>query len=92
MLVPGARLVMLDGVRGRTDREHAVHMARWSAYWQQPGNLSEAEIRDMREHIALHDHYRSLQDHFDMLLAAGFVDPDCVWRDGVFALVTATRG
>ncbi|HEX2167526.1 MAG TPA: class I SAM-dependent methyltransferase, partial [Longimicrobiales bacterium] len=91
MLVTGGRLVMLDGVRGLTDREHDVHMARWASYWQEPGNLSEDEIRDMREHIALHDHYRSLREHFEMLTTAGFTDPDCVWRDGVFALVTATR-
>jgi ubiquinone/menaquinone biosynthesis C-methylase UbiE len=91
VLVPGARLVMLDGIRGLTDREHDVHMARWSAYWREPGNLSDDEIRDMREHVARHDHYRSLREHFDMLRAAGFVDPDCVWRDGLFALVTATR-
>jgi tRNA (cmo5U34)-methyltransferase len=91
MLTAGARLVMLDGLRGRTPLEHDVHMARWSAFWHQPGNLSADEIRDMREHIAQHDHYRSLREHFDMLTAAGFSDPDCVWRDGVFALVTATR-
>lgn len=92
MLVRGGRLVMLDGMRGLTDREHDVHMTRWAAYWQEPGNLSEEEIHDMREHIARHDHYRSLPDHFEMLTRAGFRDPDCVWRDGVFALVTATRG
>lgn len=91
MLVPGGRLVMLDGVRGRTDLEHDVHMARWSAYWHEPGNLSEDEIRDVREHVARHDHYRSLAEHVDMLLAAGFVRPDCVWRNGLFALVTASR-
>lgn len=91
MLSAGGRLIMLDGVRGVTDREHDVHMARWAAYWQEPGNLSDDEIADMREHIARHDHYRSLREHFDMLAAAGFTDPDCVWRNGVFALLTATR-
>ena len=91
MVVSGGRLVMLDGVRGLTDVEHDVHMARWSAYWQQPGNLSAAEISDMEEHVARHDHYRSLDEHFAMLGNAGFINPDCVWRDGVFTLVTATR-
>lgn len=92
MLKPGARLVMLDGLRGRTELEHSVHLSRWSEFWHQPGNLSDEEIRDMREHIARHDHYRTLPEHFEMLAAAGFVNPDCVWRDGVFALVTATKG
>lgn len=91
LLVSGGRLVMLDGVRGATDREHDVHMARWEAFWRENGRMSEEEIRDMKEHVARHDHYRSLTEHFDMLRAAGFTEPDCVWRDGVFALVTAAR-
>jgi ubiquinone/menaquinone biosynthesis C-methylase UbiE len=91
MLVPGGRLVMLDGMRGVTAREHDVHMDRWEAYWREPGNLSADEIRDMKAHVAELDHYRSLPEHFAMLHAAGFVQPDCVWRDGIFALVTATR-
>jgi ubiquinone/menaquinone biosynthesis C-methylase UbiE len=91
MLVPGGRLVMLDGVRGATAREHDVHMDRWEAFWSEPGNLSAAEIRDVKSHVAEHDHYRSLPEHFDMLHAAGFAHPDCVWRDGLFALITATR-
>lgn len=91
-LVRGGRLVMLDGIRGATALEHDVHMARWEAFWRENGRLSEEEIAEMKTHIAEHDHYRSLAEHFDMLGAAGFVEPDCVWRDGVFALVTATRG
>lgn len=90
-MVSGGRFVMLDGVRGITSWEHDVHMERWEAYWREPGNLNEEEIRDMREHIASHDHYRSLREHFQMLAAAGFRDADCVWRDGVFGLITATR-
>jgi trans-aconitate 2-methyltransferase len=91
MLVPGGRLVMLDGVRGATAHEHDLHVDRWEAFWQEPGNLTAAEIRDVKTHVAEHDHYRSLPEHFDMLLAAGFAHPDCVWRDGLFALITATR-
>lgn len=91
VLVPGGRLVMLDGLRGGTAREHEVHMDRWEAFWREPGNLSADEIRDMKAHVAEHDHYRSLPEHFDMLRAAGLAQPDCVWRDGIFALVTATR-
>ena len=91
VMVSGGRLVMLDGVRGATDREHAVHMTRWEALWRDNGRLSDDEIREMKAHIAEHDHYRSLAEHFDMLRAAGFSEPDCVWRDVVFALVTATR-
>lgn len=91
MLVPGGHLVMLDGVRGATAHEHDVHRARWEAFWREPGNLSADEIRDVNTHVAEHDHYRSLPEHFDMLRTAGFAHPDCVWRDGLFALITATR-
>lgn len=90
-LIPGARLVMLDGIRGVTAIEHDVHVARWAEWWERPGHLSAEEIREMKEHIAEHDHYRSLPEHFTMLRAAGFSHADCVWRDGVFGLVTATR-
>jgi trans-aconitate 2-methyltransferase len=91
MLVPGGQLIMLDGVRGETARDHDVHMERWEAFWREPGNLSAAEVRDMKAHVGEHDHYRSLPEHFEMLRAAGFALPDCVWRDGIFALITATR-
>lgn len=91
LLVRGARFVMLDGLRGATAQEHAVHMARWESFWREPGHLSEEEIRDMRAHVAEHDHYRSLPEHFAMLHAAGFRDADCAWRDGIFALVTAVK-
>ena len=33
----------------------------------------------------------SLADHLDWLLAAGFVDVDCAWRDGPMALLTGAR-
>jgi tRNA (cmo5U34)-methyltransferase len=89
-LALGGRLVMLDGVRGDTDTEHDVHMARWHAYWREPGKLSEEEIRDVAEHVDRHDHYRSLREHFELLESAGFGYADCVWRDGLFALVTAS--
>jgi ubiquinone/menaquinone biosynthesis C-methylase UbiE len=85
----GGRLIMLDGLRGETDAEHDVHIARWHAYWRAPGNLSEDEIRDVTEHIRHDDHYRSLREHFELLRNAGFTSADCVWRDGLFALLTA---
>jgi tRNA (cmo5U34)-methyltransferase len=88
-LVRGGRLVMLDGLRGETDADHAVHMARWNAYWRMPGKLSEEEMRDVVEHIERHDHYRTLNEHFALLRSAGFAYADCVWRDGLFTLITA---
>lgn len=83
------QLVMLDGVRGASATQHELHMARWAAYWD--GRLSEAERADVVEHIRQHDHYRTLAEHFTLLHRAGCTDADCVWRDGLFALVTARR-
>jgi tRNA (cmo5U34)-methyltransferase len=91
-LSAGGRLIMLDGLAGATSAEHDTHMARWQEYWHAPGRLSEAEIHDVAEHVEKHDHYRPLADHVEMLLHAGFTYVDCVWRDGIFALVTAGRG
>ena len=80
---------MLDGLRGETATEHDIHMARWRAFWNEPGNLSADELREMTEHIAQHDHYRTYAEHVGMLRHAGFAHVDCVWRDGIFTLVTA---
>lgn len=90
-LVPGGRLLMLDGIRGATGAEHDVHMQRWAAYWRQPGKLSATEINEVTEHVERHDFYRTLAEHFGMLRDAGFDYADCVWRDGLFALITASR-
>lgn len=88
-LARGGRLVMLDGLRGETAAEHDVHIARWHAYWRAPGNLSPEEIRDVTEHVERDDHYRSLSEHVALLRSAGFAYADCVWRDGLFALLIA---
>jgi ubiquinone/menaquinone biosynthesis C-methylase UbiE len=85
----GGRLIMLDGLRGEAAVDHAVHMARWDAYWRSPGKLSEAELDDVVEHIERHDHYRTLNEHFALLRSAGFAYADCLWRDGLFTLLTA---
>jgi tRNA (cmo5U34)-methyltransferase len=88
-LVIGSRFVMLDGVRGETDLIHEIHMKRWAAYWD--GRLDNAERADVVEHVRLHDYYRTFGEHVELLEAAGFTHVDCVWRDGVFTLVTAER-
>lgn len=91
-LVDGGRLAFSDGVRGATPEEHEVHMRRWRAFWEEPGKLTPEEIRDVVDHVSRHDHYRSLAEHFRLLGEAGFREPDCVWRDGLFAVLTARAG
>jgi ubiquinone/menaquinone biosynthesis C-methylase UbiE len=88
-LARDGRFIMLDGVRGETAAEHSVHMSRWRAHWPETGKLSDAEIRDVEDHVSRHDHYRSLSEHRDLLHSAGFGYSDCVWRDGLFTIVTA---
>lgn len=88
-LAPGGRLLMLDGVRGATAAEQKIHMARWWQSWHEPGALSQDEVREVTDHVERHDHYRSLTEHFTMLALAGFAYADCVWRDGLFAIIIA---
>ena len=88
-LRPGGALCLADGYSTANPALHAQHLARWHAFWHQPGNLSEEEIVSVRTHVEQHDHYYDLESHFALLRAAGFAAPDCVWRDGLFAVVTA---
>ena len=82
-------LRVADGYGGATDTIHERHLARWEAFWRAPGHLSPDEIAQVREHVARHDHYQPLGEHFRMLEEAGFERWDCLWRDGLFAIMTA---
>ena len=86
-LTASGRFIMLDGVAGETDTEQAAHMRRWDAFMQ--AHMTETELRDIKQHILQHDHYRSLSEHYELLEHAGFAYTDCVWRDGLFTLMVA---
>jgi tRNA (cmo5U34)-methyltransferase len=88
-LRPGGAFRCVDGVRSAAKHQDALHMQRWQSYWREYGNLDEAEIASVSDHVARHDHYRSLEEHFQMMERAGLVCPDCIWRDGLFAILTA---
>jgi ubiquinone/menaquinone biosynthesis C-methylase UbiE len=88
-LRPGGAFRCSDGFRAAAAPMHDLHMARWLAYWQEPGNLSADEIASVSDHVERHDHYRPLEEHFRMLERAGFASADCIWRDGLFAVLTA---
>jgi tRNA (cmo5U34)-methyltransferase len=87
-LAPGGALRMADGLAAADPGVDALHRRRWRAFWHESG-LDDEAVAGVLEHEAAHDHYHSLETHFAMLREAGFVQPDCVWRDGVFAIVTA---
>ena len=88
-LTAGGRFIMLDGVAGETDAEHEAHIRRWDAWMET--RMTADELRDMKQHVHQHDHYRSLSEHYELLEHAGFSYADCVWRDGLFTLMIAAK-
>lgn len=90
MAAPGAAFRMADGLAAAEPPLHALQVARWQAFWQ--GRLDEREIAEVTDHIRRHDHYHTVEHHFTLLEAAGFTRCDCVWRDGLFTIVTAEAG
>ena len=88
-LAPGGSFRFADQLRGGTEWNHALNWERWLAFCREPGRCSEEEIASLLEHARLHDHYTSLADHVRLLEAAGFAAPDCVWRNWIWAIVTA---
>lgn len=85
----GGALRVADGYGGAAPALHTLHLTRWEAFWRAPGHLTGDEIAQVREHVARHDHYTPIAEHFRLLMEAGFADRDCVWRDGLFAIIAA---
>jgi hypothetical protein len=54
------------------------------------GHCTPEEIESLVQHAAAHDHYTTLTDHVALLSMAGFSEIDCVWRSGMWGIVTAT--
>jgi len=90
-MAPGGEFRSADGIRADDPRLHALHLERWEAFWREGDRLSPEEIASVKDHVARHDHYEPLTQHFRMLEAAGFTRTDCLWRDGLFGVMAATR-
>jgi tRNA (cmo5U34)-methyltransferase len=88
-LRPGGFFRSCDGVRAASAAQHGIERTRWEAFWREGSRLSDEEIASVTEHVARHDHYEPLADHFRMLEEAGLHAPDCLWRDGMFAVIAA---
>lgn len=86
-ITPGGSLRFVDGLAGASERNHRLSWDAYVGHWT--SRCTDDEIRDLLEHADQHDHYRTLREHFHLLEAAGFVDCDCVWRDGLWTIVTA---
>lgn len=89
VLAPGGRLLFADQLRGGTDENHALNWMRWLEFCRMPGHCDESEVQSLLDHAAAHDHYTALAEHFRLLEQAGFRDLDCVWRNWMWAILTA---
>lgn len=86
-LAPGGTLSIADGLAGASRHNQAVIWESYVGPWQD-GRCTPQEICELLEHAEQHDHYVSLIGHFEMLQAAGFVNLDCVWREGIWTVIT----
>jgi tRNA (cmo5U34)-methyltransferase len=92
LVTPGGTFRFSDQLRGGTDAIHELNWRRWLEFCRSRGNCSEEEVGSLLEHAEAHDHYTPLQEHFQLLAAAGFTTLDCVWRNLIWGIVTADRG
>jgi tRNA (cmo5U34)-methyltransferase len=90
LLRPGGRFCFADQIRGDPDSNHQVNWKRWLDFCAQPDHCSADEIQSLLDHAAAHDHYTTLSDHTALMSAARFTEIDCVWRNLMWGIVTAT--
>jgi tRNA (cmo5U34)-methyltransferase len=89
-LTPGGRLCFADQMRADPEEMNRRNWNAWLAFCRQPGNCTDEEVERLVEHAAAHDHYETVAQHLGMLERAGFTELDCLWRSGMWAIVTAT--
>jgi tRNA (cmo5U34)-methyltransferase len=89
-LHPGGRFCFADQLRGDPDSNHELNWKQWLDFCGQPGHCSPDEIQSLLDHAAAHDHYTTLSDHVALLTRTGFSRIDCVWRNLMWGIVTAT--
>lgn len=90
MMRTGGRLCFADQMRGEPEANHRLNWERWLDFCREPGHCTPDEIESLLQHAAAHDHYTTLTEHFTLLSAAGFSEIDCVWRNWMWGIVTAT--
>jgi len=91
LLSPAGTFRFADQLAGSSPFNHEFNWQRWIDYCRQDGHCTEAEIQSLLDHAAAHDHYTPLDEHFDHLHGAGFVQLDCVWRNLIWGIVTAEK-
>ena len=90
LLERGAHFFFADQMRGEPESNHRLNWERWLDFCREPGHCTPEEIESLLQHAAAHDHYTTLTDHIALLSKAGFSEIDCVWRNGMWGIVTAT--
>jgi ubiquinone/menaquinone biosynthesis C-methylase UbiE len=88
-LRPGGTFRFSDQLAGATGSNHSINWERWLEFCRAKGNCTETEVQQLLDHAAAHDHYTPLPDHFRLLTESGFANPDCVWRNWIWGVVTA---
>jgi ubiquinone/menaquinone biosynthesis C-methylase UbiE len=86
----GGRFCFADQMRGEPESNHDVNWRIWLEFCALPGHCSAEEIESLLQHSSAHDHYTPLSEHFRLLARAGFGELDCVWRNSMWGIVTAT--
>lgn len=86
----GGQFCFADQIRGDPESNHEVNWRNWLEFCAEPGHCTPGEIESLLQHSAAHDHYTSVSDHFALLERAGFAELDCVWRNWMWGIVTAT--
>lgn len=89
MIRSGGTFRFADQMAGATGANHEINWARWLEFCREPGHCTEAEIASLLDHAKAHDHYTPVAEHFRLLEQAGFKNPDCVWRNLIWGIVTA---
>jgi tRNA (cmo5U34)-methyltransferase len=90
-LIPsGGRFCFADQIRGEPESNHRVNWDQWLDFCREPGHCTHEEIESLLDHAAAHDYYVPLSEHIALLSASGFSEIDCIWRNGMWGIVTAT--
>jgi tRNA (cmo5U34)-methyltransferase len=84
------RFCFADQIRGEPESNHLLNWERWLDFCREAGNCSPDEIDSLLDHAAAHDHYTTLTEHIALLSQVGFAEIDCVWRNWMWGIVTAT--
>ena len=90
VMMPGGRFCFADQIRGEPESNHLVNWERWLEFCRERGHCTSEEIDSLLQHAAAHDHYTTLTEHTALLGDAGFSEIDCVWRNWMWGVVTAT--